>query len=82
MSGEEAVRLAYGIHCAARQPGGHDASISPAGLTRLGARHPAAVVLAAGRKPPHYARDWRPVRLPPTPGLKRLSAYLSPAARP
>ncbi|MEV7380030.1 hypothetical protein [Streptomyces lydicus] len=82
VSGEEAVRLAYGIRCAARQTGGHDASISPAGLTRLGARHPAAVVLAAGRKPPRYARDWRPVRLPPTPGLKRLSAYLSPAARP
>ncbi|MFB6441127.1 hypothetical protein ACFCVY_30870 [Streptomyces sp. NPDC056411] len=82
VSGEEAVRVAYGIGCASRQPGGHDASITPAGLARLGARHPAAVLIAAGHRPPHYARAWRRVPLPPTPGLKRLTAYLSPAARP
>ncbi|MFE0187160.1 hypothetical protein [Streptomyces sp. NPDC058989] len=82
VSGEEAVRVAYQLGCASRQPGGHDASITPAGLTRLGARSPAAVVLAAGEAPPGYARGWRPVRLPSTPGLKRLNAYVSPAARP
>lgn len=82
VSGEEAVRVAYRIGCASRQPDGHDASIAPAGLTRLGARRPAAVVLAAGGAVPAYARGWRPVRLPPTPGLKRLDAYVSPATRP
>ncbi|MGG7572747.1 hypothetical protein [Streptomyces sirii] len=82
VSGEEAVRVAYQTGCASRQPGGHDASITPAGLTRLGARSPAAVVLVAGGAVPGYARGWRPVRLPPTPGLKRLDAYVSPAARP
>ncbi|MEU9122542.1 hypothetical protein AB0C96_22215 [Streptomyces sp. NPDC048506] len=82
VSGEEAVRIAYQIRCASRQPKGHDASTTAAGLTRLGARRPTAVVLRARSAPPHYARGWRPVVLPATPGLKPLSAYVSPAARP
>ncbi|MCZ1008851.1 hypothetical protein O1L68_21025 [Streptomyces lydicus] len=36
VSGEEAVRVAYRAGCASRQPDGHDASITPAGLARLG----------------------------------------------
>ncbi|GAU66581.1 hypothetical protein SSP35_03_02290 [Streptomyces sp. NBRC 110611] len=82
VSGEEAVRLAYRIGCASRQPDGHDASITPAALTSLGAHDPTAVVLPAHDKPPHYARDWHPLPLPPTPGLTPLSAYVSPAVRP
>ncbi|MCL6297211.1 hypothetical protein [Streptomyces kronopolitis] len=82
VSGEEAVRVAYRAGCASRQPSGHDAGISPAALARLGAHRPAAVLLLTGGKPPAYARGWRPVPLRPVPGLARLSAYVSPPARP
>ncbi|MGW2405619.1 hypothetical protein ACWCXK_13945 [Streptomyces sp. NPDC001739] len=82
VSGEEAVRVAYQAGCASRQPAGHDASITPTALTRLGTRRPAAVLLVSAQRPPHYARGWRKVSLPPTPGLKRLTAYVSPATKP
>lgn len=81
VSGEEAVRVAYQAGCASRQPRGHDAGITPAGLARLAASRP-TVVLVDGRKPPAYARGWRPVPLPPTPGLKPLHAFVSPPTRP
>ncbi|BCK70074.1 hypothetical protein Srufu_040270 [Streptomyces libani subsp. rufus] len=81
VSGEEAVRVAYQAGCASRQPQGHDAGITPAGLVRLAAARP-TVVLVDGRKPPAYARGWRPVPLPPTPGLKPLHAFVSPPTRP
>ncbi|MFI5522181.1 hypothetical protein [Streptomyces platensis] len=81
VSGEEAVRVAYQAGCASRQPQGHDAGITPAGLARLAASRPAAV-LVDGRKPPAYARGWRPVPLPPVPGLKSLHAFVSPPTRP
>ncbi|MGW7485370.1 hypothetical protein [Streptomyces sp. NPDC054786] len=81
VSGEEAVRVAYQAGCASRQSGGHDASITPAGLARLGAGRPVAVVLANGDKPPAYARHWRRVALPQVPDFGRLSVYVSPPAR-
>lgn len=81
VSGEEAVRVAYQAGCASRQPQGHDAGITPAALARLAASRPAAV-LVVGRKPPAYARGWRPVPLPPMPGLKSLHAFVSPPTRP
>ncbi|RXS79024.1 hypothetical protein EST92_19215 [Streptomyces sp. TM32] len=82
VSGEEAVRVAYQVGCASRQPYGHDAGISPTALARLGAHRPAAVLLRTGDKPPAYARGWRPVPLRRVPGLEPLSAYVSPPARP
>ncbi|MFE1762687.1 hypothetical protein ACFW81_00455 [Streptomyces angustmyceticus] len=82
VSGEEAVRVAYRAGCASRQPHGHDASITPAALARLGAARPAAVIVAGGQRPPDYARGWRRVTLPPVPDFPLLHAYLSPPARP
>ncbi|QIK07785.1 hypothetical protein G7Z12_18775 [Streptomyces sp. ID38640] len=81
VSGEEAVRVAYQAGCASRQPEGHDAGITPAGLARLATTRPAAV-LVMGRKPPAYARGWRPVPLPPMPGMESLHAFVSPPTRP
>ncbi|MFG2528451.1 hypothetical protein [Streptomyces sp. NPDC048516] len=81
VSGEEAVRLAYRAGCASRQPHGHDASITPAGLVRLGTRRPVAVVVAGGQRPPAYARGWRRVILPPVPDFGRLTAYVSAPRR-
>ncbi len=46
VSGEDAVRIAYRAGCASRQPGGHDASITPDALARLGERRPVAVLLS------------------------------------
>ncbi|TXC97918.1 hypothetical protein [Streptomyces sp. ISID311] len=82
VSGEEAVRVAYQVGCASRQPYGHDAGITPAALARLGAHRPAAVLVRTGDKPPAYARGWRPVPLRRVPGLEPLSVYVSPPTRP
>ncbi|MCL7490118.1 hypothetical protein M8I34_01375 [Streptomyces sp. MCA2] len=82
VSGEEAVRVAYRTGCASRQPAGHDATITPAGLARLGAGRPVAVVVAGGHKPPAYARGWRRVALPAVPDFTSLSAYVSRPDRP
>ncbi|QTZ92921.1 hypothetical protein [Streptomyces auratus] len=82
VSGEEAVRVAYQVGCASRQPYGHDAGISPAALARLGAHRPAAVLVRTGDRPPAYARGWRPLPLRRVPGVEPLSVYVSPPTRP
>ncbi|UKY51356.1 hypothetical protein [Streptomyces inhibens] len=81
VTGAEAVRVAYRTGCASRQPHGHDASITPAALARLGTTRPAAVILPHGEKAPDYARGWRAVPLPSVAGLGPLHAYVSAAAR-
>ncbi|MCF3173631.1 hypothetical protein IPZ61_09920 [Streptomyces sioyaensis] len=82
VSGEEAVRVAYQVGCASRQPYGHDAGITPAALARLGAHRPAAVLVRTGDRPPAYARGWRRVPLRRVPGLEPLSVYVSPPTQP
>ncbi|MFK0252318.1 hypothetical protein [Streptomyces sp. NPDC090445] len=83
VSGEEAVRVAFRAWCASRQVyGGHDGSISVAGLTALAARMPAAVLVADGAAPPPWARGWRPYPLPSLPAGRPWRAYLAPSARP
>ncbi|MEU5808435.1 hypothetical protein [Streptomyces sp. NPDC047718] len=84
VSGVEAVRVAYRAGCASRQVyGGHDGSISAAGLAALAARQPAAVLVAGGAAAaPPWARGWRPYPLPGLPGERPWRAYLAPSARP
>ncbi|MEU2392738.1 hypothetical protein [Streptomyces sp. NPDC007369] len=83
VSGEEAVRVAFRAGCASRQAyGGHDGSISAAGLTALAARMPTAVLVADGAAPPPWARGWRPQPLPALPDGRPWRAYLAPSARP
>ncbi|MFC9428977.1 hypothetical protein [Streptomyces sp. NPDC056987] len=82
ISGAEAVRIAFRTGCASRQTGGHDASVTPAGLAALARGRPVAVVVTDGDAPPAYARHWRLHRLPELPGLRNCRAYLSPSARP
>ncbi|MGP4047985.1 hypothetical protein [Streptomyces sp. 2A115] len=82
ITGDEAIRVAFRTGCASRQPGGHDASITPDGLAAAALRQPVAVLVAGERRPPAYARHWR---MHPLPDLGRLTgyrAYLSPTARP
>ncbi|WP_051807214.1 hypothetical protein [Streptomyces sp. NRRL F-2664] len=82
VSGEEAVRTGFRTGCASRQVhGGHDGSISAAGLVRLARSTPAAVLVAGGAPPPPWAARWRPHDLPPLPGLPAFRAYLAPSAR-
>ncbi|MFJ1646891.1 hypothetical protein [Streptomyces sp. NPDC088258] len=82
VSGEEAVRIAFRAHCASRQTGGHDASLTPARLAALARERPVAVVVSEEGKPPAFARDWRLRRLPDLPGGRGLRAYVSPSAGP
>ncbi|MFE1900765.1 hypothetical protein [Streptomyces yangpuensis] len=81
VSGEEAVRTGFRTGCASRQVlGGHDGSISAAGLVRLARTTPTAVLVAGGAPPPPWAAQWRPHDLPALPGLPGYRAYLAPSA--
>jgi len=82
VSGAEAIRIAFRTGCASRQNGGHDGSITAAGLTDLARARPVAVVVTGVATPPPYARTWRLQRLPDLPGLHNCRAYLSPSTRP
>ncbi|MFE0738460.1 hypothetical protein [Streptomyces sp. NPDC058855] len=79
VSGREYVLIGYYAGCVSRQPAGHDASITPAGLTAAARRVPVAVVVPAGSPPPSYARAWRLAPLPSARGWERYDAYVSPA---
>ncbi|MFB8394758.1 hypothetical protein [Streptomyces yangpuensis] len=82
VSGAEAVRTGFRTGCASRQLlGGHDGSISAAGLVRLARTTPTAVLVAGGAPPPPWAARWRPHDLPALPGLPGYRAYLAPSAR-
>ncbi|MCL7380800.1 hypothetical protein [Streptomyces sp. 35G-GA-8] len=81
VSGAEAVRLAYLAGCASRQTGGHDGSITPAGLVALARDRPVAVVVAGEGAPPAYTKGWRVLRLPDLPGQSDWHAWLSPSTR-
>ncbi|MET9951463.1 hypothetical protein ABZ135_07920 [Streptomyces sp. NPDC006339] len=80
VSGKEYVPVGYHAGCTSRAVGGHDAAITPAGVTAAARRMPVAVLVPAGATPPAYARDWRPVRLPAEPGWDRFDAYVSTGA--
>lgn len=82
VTGEEAVRLAYRAGCASRQPGGPDASITPAGLARTALRQPVAVLLSHGRPAPAYARGWPSHPLPDLPRRPDFRVLVSPSAKP
>ncbi|MBT2450632.1 hypothetical protein J7F03_26875 [Streptomyces sp. ISL-43] len=82
VSGQEAVRVAFRTGCASRQVyGGHDGSITTAGLISLADNRPAAVLVAGTAPVPRWVREWRPYDLPDLPGLRGFRAYLGPAAR-
>ncbi|MFE2494744.1 hypothetical protein [Streptomyces scopuliridis] len=81
VSGAEAVRVAYLAGCASRQTGGHDGSITPAGLVALARDRPVAVVVAGEDAQPEYTQGWRALRLPDLPGESDWRVYLSPAAQ-
>ncbi|ALV39384.1 hypothetical protein AS200_44555 (plasmid) [Streptomyces sp. CdTB01] len=81
VSGFEAIPIAYYAGCASRQPSGHDASITPDGITAAARRMPVAVVVAgSAAQPPRYARSWRPAVLPHVHGRGPYRVYLSPTA--
>ncbi|GAA3395365.1 hypothetical protein [Streptomyces roseoviridis] len=80
VSGKEYVPVGYYTGCTSRAVGGHDAAITPGGITAAARRMPVAVLVPAGAAPPAHARGWRPVRLPAGPGWDRYDAYVSPGA--
>jgi hypothetical protein len=82
ITGEEAVRVAFRTGCSSRQPGGHDASITPDALAAAALRHPVVVLLSGERRPPSYARSWRVHRLPELGHRAGYRAYVSPRPQP
>ncbi|WP_156723165.1 hypothetical protein [Streptomyces apocyni] len=82
ITGEEAIRVAFDIGCASRQPSGHDESITPGGLAAMARQRPVAVLRSDERPPPAYARRWRVHPLPDLHHRTGLRAYLSPTASP
>ncbi|MER5179774.1 hypothetical protein ABT009_15620 [Streptomyces sp. NPDC002896] len=79
VSGKEAIRVAFRTGCASRQVGGHDASITAAGLAAVGVREPVAVLVSGDQDAPSYARGWRRHALPDLGRVTDYRAYLSPA---
>jgi hypothetical protein len=82
ITGEDAIRVAFRTGCASRQPGGHDASITPDGLAAAALHRPVAVLLSDEQRPPAYARLWRVHPLPDLGNRTGYRAYLSPTASP
>ncbi|MER7516023.1 hypothetical protein [Streptomyces sp. NPDC126499] len=80
VSGKEYVPVGYYTGCTSRAVGGHDAAITPGGITAAARRMPVAVLVPAGAAPPAHARGWRHVPLPAGPGWDRYDAYVSPGA--
>lgn len=78
VSGQDAVPIAYYAGCTSRQPGGHDASITPGGIEAAAHHMPVAVVVAGGNAPPPYARTWRATALPHVRGRETYRVYLPP----
>ncbi|MFG2195040.1 hypothetical protein [Streptomyces sp. NPDC048639] len=82
VTGREAVRIAYRSGCSSRQAGGHDGSITRAGLAAAARTQPVVVLVAGDRAAPPYARGWRTVDLPRLGGLHPYRAHVSPSATP
>ncbi|MFI1356549.1 hypothetical protein ACH4TV_23665 [Streptomyces sp. NPDC020898] len=82
LTGDDAIRVAFLMGCASRQPTGHDASTTPEALADAGARQPVAILLSGGQRVPSYGRFWRPLDLPDPPARPGYRAYVSPAASP
>ncbi|MFM9373144.1 hypothetical protein [Streptomyces sp. Da 82-17] len=78
ITGMESIRVAFRVGCASRQPGGHDQSITPAGLAAAARQQPVALLLFGDQHPMAYARTWRIHPLPAPHHLPDLRAYLSP----
>ncbi|WP_406302957.1 hypothetical protein OHA61_11175 [Streptomyces sp. NBC_00885] len=82
VSGQDAVPIAYYAGCTSRQPGGHDASITPGGIEDAARHMPVAVVVAGGNAPPPYARTWRATALPHVRGRETYRVHLPPTLLP
>ncbi|MDQ8708061.1 hypothetical protein RCO28_37210 [Streptomyces sp. LHD-70] len=82
ITGMESIRVAFRVGCSSRQPGGHDKSITPAGLAAAARHQPVVLLLSGDQHPQAYARDWRTVPLPDFPHMPDYRAHLSPTATP
>jgi hypothetical protein len=77
ISGIRSPQIAFHTRCRSRNVRGHDGSITVAALEDLARRQPVALVLAPGKKIPHYARDWERHRLSVTHRGRPWGAYLA-----
>jgi hypothetical protein len=77
LTGNQAIPIAFYARCTSAQISGTDKSSTPAGIVKLAAMEPTAVLESPGTAPPGYARAWQRHPLPGTRQL-RLVAYLAP----
>jgi hypothetical protein len=78
ISGVHSPQIAFAAACASRNVGGHDGSISAAGLRQRAAEGPVAVVLEPGRRVPAWARTWERQELSVRGKGRPWVAYLAP----
>ncbi|MDN0197839.1 hypothetical protein [Streptomyces sp. S.PNR 29] len=75
VTGHEAIPIGYYAGCSSANIGGHNASITEAGVLRTARRVPVAVLTGPGGTSPGYARSWAvhrfhdlEIRVAPSPG--------------
>ncbi|MFJ8630669.1 hypothetical protein [Streptomyces sp. NPDC093568] len=75
LTGHEAIPVAHYTGCHSGAIRGHNANITRAEILRTAREVPVGVLSVPGRKPPHYASDWKrhrldglEVRIAPAPG--------------
>ncbi|WP_316754319.1 hypothetical protein [Streptomyces herbicida] len=75
VTGHDAIPIAFYAGCSSAATAGHNANSTAAVIAGTARRMPVATLVAAGRRPPAYARDWQFVPF----GALRLY-YAAPAA--
>lgn len=77
VTGAQAPPIGYRTGCVSGNVAGNNRNLSRAALTARADLVPTAAVTGRGKRPPGYARTWRPLPLPGT----GLVAYLGPRVR-
>ncbi|MFD5077342.1 hypothetical protein [Streptomyces sp. NPDC058371] len=68
VAGPHALPVGYDAGCASAETAGNNRSTTAGSIVARAEREPTAVLTAGGGRPPHYARDWTPYKLPGTHG--------------
>ncbi|MGW0883511.1 hypothetical protein [Streptomyces sp. NPDC002671] len=58
LTGHDALPVAFYAGCSSAATSGHDTNATAAGIARTARRIPTVAMVAAGSRPPRYARDW------------------------
>ncbi|MCX3061299.1 hypothetical protein [Streptomyces beihaiensis] len=79
VSGVRALPIGYAAGCSSAETHGNNRNTTRAALLRRATQVPTATLTSGHHKPPRWARDWTPYKLPHSGGL---TAWKAPAPRP